>query len=228
LLYAPGETEIALEVTVRPPPVAVNVCVLAVLNLTAKGFAPETRVAEGGMVPDGSVEVIVIRLVFVVTVFPTESFAVTLMVKAVPAVAVAGTRVNAREVAGPADTVMAAVVAEVKVPELAVMVLDPGVFNINDNVAVPLVSGALAGSTAAASVEVKDTAVEYPVTVLLLASFAVTVIVNATPAAAVVGAEVKTSLVAAPAVTVIAGEVEVMEPPVAVKVTLPAVFKVTL
>jgi hypothetical protein len=160
LLIAPGETEIGVEVTVRPPPVAVKVCVPAVLNLTAKGFAPEFSVAEGGMEPAGSLEVIVMLLVLVVAVFPTESLAVTLMVKETAAVALVGTRVSTSCVAAPAETAIAAVVAEVSVPEVAVMVLEPTVFRVKERFAVPLVKGADAGNVAEVSVEVYETAVE--------------------------------------------------------------------
>jgi hypothetical protein len=154
LLIAPGETEIEDEVTVRPPPVAVKVCVPAVLNFTTKGLVPELSVAEDGMVPAGSLEVMVMLLVLVVAVFPTESLAVTLMVKETAAVALVGTRVSTSCVAAPAETAIAAVVAEVSVPEVAVMVLDPTVFRVKERVPVPLVKGAEVGSVAAVSVEV--------------------------------------------------------------------------
>jgi hypothetical protein len=62
----------------------------------------------------------------------------------------------------------------------------------------------------------------------LFASLAVTVKVKEVPADAEVGAPVNTNFVAAPADTVIAEDVEVIEFPVAVRVKDPAVFRVTL
>jgi len=65
------------------------------------------------------------------------------------------------------------------------------------------------------------------VTRLLFASWASTVALKEVPAVAVVGTVLNTSFVAAPGLTVIAGEVTVYTPLVAVIVYDPAVFRVT-
>ena len=71
---------------------------------------------------------------------------------------------------------------------VAVIVCDPVVLSVAENVPVPAVSVALAGSTAWPSLLVKCTVPAYPVAVLLEASSAVTVMLNAVPAVAFAGA----------------------------------------
>ena len=68
----------------------------------------------------------------------------------------------------------------------------------------------MAGSTAAGSLEVKVAVPTKPVTVLLAASSAVTVNVNATPAVVVGGAAVTEKWVTPPAATLIGPETPVM------------------
>jgi hypothetical protein len=95
---------------------------------------------------------------------------------------------------------------------------------------VPATRVLLAGKDARPSVLVKWTMPAYAVAVLLKASSAVTLKLKATPDAAVAGATTA-KCVAAPAETVMAPDVPVIEAvtvSVAVTVWLPAVFKVRL
>ena len=128
-------------------------------------------------------------------VLPKESFAVTVMLNAVPAVCgELAVTVKVTVFAGltviPDDVpVMLAVTVSV-----AVMVCEPAVFRVAPLVKVlaPLVSVASAGNPLPAvawpSVEVKWTVPVYPEEVLTKVSFAVTVtLVNATPAVCVEG-----------------------------------------
>jgi hypothetical protein len=89
---------------------------------------------------------------------------------------------------------------------------------VTENVLTPEVKAAAAGNAAAESDEVMATELANEVAVLLYASRAVTVTLIGVPAVAVVGAEVKTRDAAAPGLTVIALEVTLSPPPVAVTV----------
>jgi hypothetical protein len=98
---------------------------------------------------------------------------------------------------------------------------------VTENVPTPEVKAVAAGNVAAESDEVMATELANEVAVLLYASRAVTVTLIGAPAVAVVGAEVKTRDAAAPGLTVIALEVTLSPPPVAVTAKEPAVFSVT-
>ena len=111
---------------------------------------------------------------------------------------------------------------------VAVSVWLPVVFKVAENVPAPLVKVAFAGSTACPSLLVKCAVPLYVVAGLPTASSAVTVKVKGVPAVAEAGAET-VKCAAEPAVTVIAGEMPVMEAvtvSVAVSVWLPVVFRV--
>lgn len=130
------------------------------------------------------------------------SFAVTVKLNAVPAVADVGA-LTTSAVAGPAETVIFpdTPAIELVTVSVAVMVRVPAVFNVALNVPVPFVSAELAGSTACASVLLNLTAPAYPVATLPKLSFAVTVKLNAVPAVADAGA-LTVRLAAGPAFTV--------------------------
>ncbi len=158
------------------------------------------------------------------------SKAVTVMLKAEPAVAEVGVETANRAAAPGATAIspLAPVIEDVTV-SVAVTVLLPVVLRVTEKVPVPLVSVLLAGKTAELSEEVKWTVPAYPVAVLLLASRAVTVMLNAEPAVAELGAET-TNRAAGPGATAISPLVPVMfdaAVSVAVTVRLPAVLKVT-
>jgi hypothetical protein len=112
---------------------------------------------------------------------------------------------------------------------VAVIVCVPVVSSVAENVPVPLVNVALAGSVAEPSLLVKCTVPLYPVAVLLNWSNPVTLKLNEVFWVAEAGAETL-KCVAGPGFTVIPAEVPVMEEvtvSVAVMVWLPAVFSVT-
>ena len=159
------------------------------------------------------------------------SWAVTVKLKAVPAVALAGA-LTAKCVAAAAFTAMVLLVPVIDevVVSVAVSVWLPAVFKVAVKVPTPLVSVEFAGSTAWPSLLVKWTVPVYPVAVLLNWSWAVTVKLKATPAVALEGA-LTLKWVAAAALTVMVLLVPVMELltlSVAVMVWLPAVFSVAL
>jgi hypothetical protein len=151
---------------------------------------------------------------------------------AIPAVADAGAltlkcvTAAALTAIGPLVPVIDAVTVSV-----AVIVWLPAVSSVALNVPTPLVSVEFAGNTAAPSELVKCTIPLYPVAVALLASSAVTVNENATPAVADAGA-LTLKCVATPApLTTIAPLVPVIDAvtvSVAVIVRLPAVLSVAL
>ena len=116
-----------------------------------------------------------------------------------------------------------------RVPSLAVTVLDPAVFNVTEKAFVPLVSVDGDGSTALVSLEVIVTVPAYPVAVFPEASFAVTVTEKLEPAVALPGTELKTRDVALPGlmVTLALFETETEEI-VAPKVTDPLVAAVNV
>jgi hypothetical protein len=80
---------------------------------------------------------------------------------------------------------------------VAVMVCVPAVFNVTENVPMPAVNVASAGSVAAPSLLVKCTVPAYVASGVSEASTAVTVISNAVPAVAVPGAEIVKCVAAA-------------------------------
>jgi hypothetical protein len=129
---AAAETVIAFEVAgVSPVLEAVTVREPAVFKVTAKTLVPEERVDAAGRVADGSLEVIETEPAKAVAVLLKASFAITVALNDVPAVADPGTRVNASWVADPALTVSVAV-AEVSPVAAAVMVRDPAVFKVKE------------------------------------------------------------------------------------------------
>ena len=105
------------------------------------------------------------------------------------------------------------------------MVFDPAVFKLMLNIFVPLVSVEDEGSVADPSLEVTDTVPAYPVTALLLASFAVTVKLNEDPDVELAGTPDNTNCVAVPGFPV-AEKVVLIEVPCTVAVTtlLPALL----
>lgn len=127
------------------------------------------------------------------------SCAVTTTLNETFAVAVAGIVVNASLVAVPAATVIVFVVAPVKPVAAMVMVLAPEVFMVTETVPAPLVRVVGPGRVACGSVEVKVTLPAKEVAVLLSASFAIRLALNAVPAVAVDGTRVQANWVAAPA-----------------------------
>ena len=217
---------IAEEVAESDPSDAVSVLDPAVLRVSENVPTPFKRVAEEGRAAAESEEVIETVPLYPVAVLPEASFAVTIKVKAEPAVAEAGMDESARELAVPAETVMLVDVTA-RVPSDAVRVEDPAVFSLTRNDPVPLVSVDAFGSVAAESVEVIATLPEYPVAVFPAASFAVTETVSDEPEIVDAGIEPKTSRLAVPGVTV-SGAVFVTGVPerVAPRVTPPAWFAV--
>src|ERR1051326_3714518 len=101
-------------------------------------------------------------------------------------------------------------VMEAAAVSVAEMVGAPAVFKVTANDPAPLVRVALAGRTAAASVEVKWMMPVYPETLLLPSSRAVMVVLNGVPAVALDGATTDRR-VAAPALTAIELEIPVIE-----------------
>lgn len=161
---------------------------------------------------------------------PKLSSAVTVIVIAVPAVAVKGAATTNLEMAAGLTVIAPVVPVTVPVPDaavsIAVTVWLPAVFNVTEKLPAPFVSVTFAGSAAWLSVLVKRTVPAYPVTVFPDESCAVTDTLVAVPAVAVEG-DVTTSLEAAPALTVIVPEVPLSVPSVTETVALPTVFSVT-
>jgi len=168
-----------------------------------------------------------------VATLPKLSFAVTVKLNAVPAVADAGA-VTTNAVADPAETVIFPEMPAIEpfTVSVPVMVETPAVFNVALNVPVPFVNAELGGSTACASVLLNFTVSANPVATLPKLSFAVTVKLNAVPAVADAGA-LMVRLAAGPAFTVnkLLGTPPMPLPgpvPVAVIVKLPVFVIVTL
>lgn len=129
---AAADTVIAFEVAeVSPVAVAVIVREPAVLRVMAKVLVPEARVAGAGRTAAASLEVMETEPPKAVAVLLNASFAMTVALKEVPAVADPGTRVNASWVADPALTVSVAV-AEVSPVAAAVMVREPAVLSVKE------------------------------------------------------------------------------------------------
>ncbi len=129
---AAAETVIAFEVAeVSPVLEAVIVREPAVFKVTAKALLPDVRVDAAGRVAAASLEVIETDPAKAVAVLLKASFAITVALNDVPAVADPGTRVNASWVADPALTVSVAV-AEVRPVAAAVMVREPAVLSVKE------------------------------------------------------------------------------------------------
>ncbi len=178
----------------------------AVFRVTENVLVPEAREDAAGRIAAASLEVMETDPANEVAVLLNASFAITVALNDVPAVAEPGTSVKASWVAEPALTMMAAV-ADVSPVAAAVMVVEAAVFRVKEGEFCPATSAAEAGGVAAASLVEKLTEFVAVVTRLLFASWASTVVLNAVPAVAEEGADLKTSFVAAPGLTVIAPEV---------------------
>jgi len=127
----------------------------------------------------------------------------------------------------PALTVIPSEVV-LKPPPLAVMFFTPEDLSVMAKVPTPLVRVDEAGRVACPSFELMETTPENPVAMFPPESRAVTVKVVEFPALTLAGIEVRASWVAFEALTVMAVEVALRAPSVAVKVLLPAVLKVRL
>src|SRR3989454_5767998 len=179
---------------------AVTVALPAVLSVTLKVFVPEVRVEFAGKAALLSDDVIPTLSLTVLTTFQFASTALTVTLKAVPAVSAVGVPVLPLEVPGAAVspgasncnftkdaafTVMDELVLTVFVPSVlsvAVTVRLPADFRVILNVFVPATKAALAGRTALLSEEVIPTMSVTFVIRFQLASTALTVTVNAVPA----------------------------------------------
>src|SRR5207248_226627 len=186
---------------------AVMVELPAVLNVTLKVLIPATRAALAGSVSFGSVVVMPTVWVELAT-FQKSSTALTVTLKAVPAVWAVGAPVLPLAVPGAAvspgtnscSLVKAAaftVMAELVLADLLpsdtseeVTVWLPAVLNVTLKLCVPALSAALAGKMALASEEAMPTVSVMLVTRFQLASTALTVTLNAAPAVCAVSAPV--------------------------------------
>jgi hypothetical protein len=211
--------------------VAVSVWLPVVLSVALKVPTPLVSVLFAGSTACASLLVKCTVPAYPVTVLFTASRAVTVKLNAVAAVALAGA-LTVKCVAAPAATLTFADVPVIDALTLSVAasVWLPAVLSVALNVPTPLVSVLFAGSTACPSVLVKCTVPVYPVTVLFVASSAVTVKLNAVPAVALAGA-LTVKCVAAAALTLTFADVPVIEDvteSVAESVWLPAVLSVAL
>src|ERR1044071_1922530 len=175
---------------------AVTVAFPTVRNVMLKVLTPEESVALPGKVALLSEEVIAARSVTVLTTFQFASTALTITLKAVPAVCAVGVPVLPDVVPGaavspgtsnssftnaPALIVIEELVLAVFVPSVisvAVTVRLPAVFSVTVTFPAPPASAALAGKTALASEEVMPTVCETLVIRFQLASTALTVTTN--------------------------------------------------
>src|SRR5947207_461588 len=180
--------------------VAVTVQLPAVFNVTLKVRVPAANAALPGNAAPTSLEVIPTVWVIVLTKFQFASTALTVTVKAVPAVCAVGVPVlpptvpgaavspgakSCSFVNGPAFTVIAGLVLAVLLPSvmsLAVTVRLPVVFSVTLNVFVPTANAALAGNVAFTSLEVIPAMSVMVLTKFQLASTALTVTVKGVPA----------------------------------------------
>jgi hypothetical protein len=214
VVAAAGFTVMELDVPVMDE-VTVSVAVMArvpgVLSVTENVPVPFVNVEFAGNVADASVLVKCTVPTYPVEVLLNWSRAVTVMLKAVPAVW-GDDAVTTNLVAAAAFTVTVPDVPEMDgvVVSVEVMVWFPAVFSVAENVPTPLVNVESAGNVAAPSLVVKCTVPAYAGVVLLLRSTAVTVKVKAVPAVAVDGAET-TNFVVGPGSAVIALLVPVSE-----------------
>jgi hypothetical protein len=203
-LAAAGLTVVTeLVLGVIPPVVtsdAVTVRLPEVLRVTLKILVPLTNAALAGNVALASLEVIPTVSVTVLITFQFESTALTVTLKAVPAVRAVGVPVLPVGVLGaavspgirtckleklPALTVIAGLVLAVIpafVTSEAVTVRLPAVLSVTMNVCVPPLSAAFAGKVAIASLEVIRTVSVIVATRFQFVSTALTVTEKAVPA----------------------------------------------
>ena len=187
--------------------VAVTVRAPAVWNVTLKLFVPETRAALAGRIELLSEEVMPAVSVALVTRFQLASTALTVTLKAAPAVCADGapvlpvalpgeavspgtnscSLVNVATLTAIAGLVLA--VMPVLVRSDAVTVLVPAVLSVTLKLCVPATNAALLGSAALASLEVMPTR-SLVLIKFQLASTALTVTVKAAPAVRAVGVPV--------------------------------------
>ena len=179
---------------------AVTVALPAVFSVILKVFVPELRVEFAGKAALLSEDVMPALSLIVLTTFQFASTALTVTLKAVPAVSAVGVPVLPVEVPGaavspgttncnftkdPAFTVMDELVLAVLVPSVlsvAVTVRLPPDFKVTLKVFVPATRAAFPGSTALLSEEVIPTVSVALVIRFQLASTALTVTLNAAPA----------------------------------------------
>src|ERR1044071_1131872 len=187
---------------------AVTVAFPTVRNVMLKVLTPEESVALPGKVALQSEEVMPARSVTVFTTFQLASTALTVTLKAVPAVWGVGAPVLPVEEPGaavspgassssltkaPALSVIEELVLAVFVPSVisvAVIVRLPAVFRVTVKLPVPVTRAALDGNAAFASEEVIPTVWVTLVIKFQLASTALTVMAKAVPAVSVVGVPV--------------------------------------
>ena len=157
------------DVAERFPSLAVIVWLPADFNTIPNEPTPLTRLLEDGRSARESIEVSVTVPLYPVAVLPKASFAVTEMLKPLPATLEAGTELRIRLVAPAEATVMAEDVAEM-LPSVAVRERVPFDFRLILKVPAPLLRVAEFGISAKGSLDVMLTVPEYPVATLLLAS----------------------------------------------------------
>src|SRR5437867_9795259 len=179
---------------------AVTVLLPAVFRVTLKVLVPEARGVPPGGTALASLVVMPTVSVTVLTTFHLSSTALTVTLKAVPAVCAAGVPVLPLAVPGaalspgasscnlvkaPTLTLMAGLVLAVLVPSpgsLAVTVRLPAVLSVTLKLCVPETNAAFEGRTALVSEDVMLTVSVTLVTAFQLASTALTETANAVPA----------------------------------------------
>jgi hypothetical protein len=192
---------IPAEVLEINPSLAVKVLDPAVFRFRAKDPTPFVRVAGAGRTAAPSEEVMVTAPEYPVTVLPLESFAVTLMLNGVPAVAFAGTDPSTNWDARFEFTVIPEEVME-RTPSFAVRVWLPVDLRVVVKLPTPLVSVAAGGRVAAGSEDAMLIEPVYPVALFPSWSFAVTVKLKELPATTEDGTKVKAKELAGPGSTV--------------------------
>ena len=217
LVTAPALTAIAgLGLGVLVPSVmslAVTVALPAVLSVRLKTFDPRLKTAFAGKAAFVSLEVMPTASATLVTTFQLASTALTVTLKAVPAVRAVGVPVlprlvpgaavspgtsncsfvNAPELTGMAELVLAVLLPSVT--SVAVTVWLPPVMRVTLEVCVPLANAPLGGPAMAGSLEVKLTVSVTVLTKFQKASTALTVTLKAIPAVWAFGVPVLPELV---------------------------------
>src|SRR5437870_4065402 len=178
----------------------VSVAVPTVRKVTLNVLVPEESVALAGKVALLSEELMATRSAAVVTRFQFASTALTVTLKAVPAVRAVGVPVlpvgvpgtavspgasNCNFTNAPAFTLMAELVLAVLVPSVISVVVTvrlPPVFMVTEKLPLPELSAAFAGSIALVSEQVMPTVCVTFVTRFQLASTALTVRLKGVPA----------------------------------------------
>lgn len=155
----------------------------AVNNVSGKVPTPLIKVEFAGRTAEPSLLMKCTVPAYAVAVLLAASCAVTVQLNALPTVS--GEAADTMKcVAAPGFTTIVPEVPTIEAVTVSVAVMAwlPGIFRVAENVPAPLVKAEFAGSVAAASLLVKCIVPAYPVAVLLLASRAVTVKLNALPA----------------------------------------------